>query len=131
MFSSWSDACTGGGTCSVTISTDKSVVAHFTQITHTLTIAVDPVGGGTTTPSVGVHSYPEGTVVDVTAAPAAGYVFSSWSGACTGGGACSVTISTVQSVTAHYTQLDIVTLTISSTMAVRSCREAGLLPGKI
>jgi uncharacterized repeat protein (TIGR02543 family) len=112
-FASWSGACTGSGSCSVTMDADKTVTAHFAQITHNLTMAVDPVGGGITDPAVGVHTYPYGTVVHITASPATGYVFSSWSGACTGSGSCSVTMDDDRSVTAHFAQV-----TYNLTMAV-------------
>ena len=75
---------------------------NYVQIMHNLTVAVDPAGGGTTTPAAGVHSYAEGSVVDVTAAPAAGYLFDHWSGDCTGSGACQVTMSAAKTVTAHF-----------------------------
>jgi uncharacterized repeat protein (TIGR02543 family) len=103
-FTSWSGACTGSGSCSVTMDSDKSVTAHFAQIIHNLTVAVDPLGGGTTNPAVGVHAYADGTVVDITATPATGYTFSSWSGACSGSGACSVTMDADKEVTAHFAQ---------------------------
>ncbi len=70
--------------------------------TYDLDISVDPSGGGTTNPSAGIHSYSENTVVNISATPAAGYVFDSWSGACTGTGACSVTMSAAKSVIAHF-----------------------------
>jgi uncharacterized repeat protein (TIGR02543 family) len=54
---------------------------------------------------VGVHSYAEGIVVDVTAAPADGYAFDHWSGDCTGSEACQVTMDSDQSVTAHFMEL--------------------------
>jgi hypothetical protein len=104
VFSSWSGACTGSGACNVTMNTDKSVTANFIPA-HNLTVAVAPAGGGTTTPSAGVHSYAEGTVVPVTAAAAAGYIFDHWSDACTGSGSCSVTMSADKTVTANFTAL--------------------------
>ena len=70
---------------------------------YTLTTAVSPGGGGTINPAAGVHTYASGTVVDVTATPAAGYAFSSWSGACSGAGACAVTMDADKSVTANFT----------------------------
>ena len=48
--------------------------------THDLTMQVSPGGGGTTDPSVGTHTYDEDAVVDISATPAAGYVFSNWTG---------------------------------------------------
>ncbi len=65
-----------------------------------LTVAVE--GAGTTVPSKGVHTYAPGTVVEVTATPAAGYVLDHWSGACTGSGACSITMDAYKTVTAHF-----------------------------
>jgi len=102
-FDHWSGDCTGTGDCQVTMDDDQSVTAYFTLITYNLTIAVDPAGGGTTNPAVGVHSYTEGAVVSVTATPAAGYAFDHWSGDCTGSEACQVTMDSDQSVTAHFT----------------------------
>jgi len=70
--------------------------------THDLTLSVNPEGAGTTNPTVGVHAYAVGTSVDVTATAAPGYVFEEWSGACTGSGACVVTMDEDRSVTAHF-----------------------------
>jgi uncharacterized repeat protein (TIGR02543 family) len=46
--------------------------------------------------------YPSGTVVSLSATPDAGYVFSGWTGACTGTGPCSITMNTAESVTAAF-----------------------------
>ena len=43
-----------------------------------------------------------GTVVTVTATPATGSTFTGWSGACSGSGACSVTMDAAKSVTATF-----------------------------
>jgi hypothetical protein len=72
---------------------------------HSLTIAVDPARGGTTDPEVGVHTYPEGTVVDITAMPKATYQFDYWSGGCTGRGTCQVTMNADKAVMAYFTEL--------------------------
>jgi uncharacterized repeat protein (TIGR02543 family) len=136
VFDHWSGACAGSGTCQVTMDDDKSVTAHFTLITHDLTIAVDPAGGGTTNPAVGVHSYTEGAVVNVTATPAAGYVFDSWSGACTGGGACKITMNADKSVTAHFTITYELTVavdpigggTTNPAVGVRTYKEGAIVP---
>ncbi len=47
-------------------------------------------------------SYPSSAVVTLNAAPAAGYAFSSWSGASTGTGACTTTLSAARSMTATF-----------------------------
>jgi len=83
--------------------------------TYDLTVAVDPAGGGTTTPAVGSHTYAENTAVDVIAAPNPGYVFDEWSGDCTGSGACQVTMNADKSVTAHFAELPTYVLTVNVT----------------
>ena len=101
-FAYWSGDCTGTGACQVTIEDDTYVMAHFVHTTYDLTIVADPAEGGTTTPMVGVHPYLEGTPVVILAEPAAGYEFISWSGACSGSGACSVTMDMDKTVTANF-----------------------------
>jgi uncharacterized repeat protein (TIGR01451 family) len=49
-----------------------------------------------------VVSYPQGTVVNLTATPAQPSTFGGWSGACSGTQACSVTMNSSQSVTASF-----------------------------
>jgi uncharacterized repeat protein (TIGR01451 family)/uncharacterized repeat protein (TIGR02543 family) len=126
-FTSWSGACTGSGACSVTMDADKTVTANFTLINYNLTVAVDPVGGGTTDPAVGVHSYSYGTVVDVTATPAAGFAFVSWSGACTGSGACQVTMDGDKTVTATFAGISVnLTVEVSPTGGGTTVPAAGV-----
>ena len=49
--------------------------------TYTLTMAVNPTGGGTTDPAVGAHpGCPENLVVNISATPATDYHFVKWSG---------------------------------------------------
>jgi uncharacterized repeat protein (TIGR02543 family) len=50
----------------------------------TYTLAISTSGNGSTTPPPGAHTYEPGTVVSVTATPAAGATFTGWSGAATG-----------------------------------------------
>ena len=102
QFSSWSGACTGAGACSVTMDAAKSVTATFTLKQFVLTLTT--VGSGTVgaNPQPVGGTYGAGTVVALTATPAAGNQFSGWSGACTGAGACSVTMDAAKSVTATF-----------------------------
>ena len=94
QFDHWSGACTGSGTCQVTMDADKSVTANFAApASYNLTVAVSPSGAGTTTPTVGVHSYTQGTVVSVAATAGAGYIFDHWVGAVADTGSASTTIS--------------------------------------
>jgi len=93
----------------VTMDGDKTVTAHFSLIpvTYELTMAVDPAGGGTTTPAVGVHTYPEDEVVAITATPNAGYEFDHWTGDVADPNAASTTVTMDgdKTVTAHFSVL--------------------------
>lgn len=79
-------------------------------ILENYTLSVSKVGSGTVSSSpAGIDcgstcsaSYAGGTPVSLTATPSAGYAFTSWSGACTGSQACSVTMNSNQSVTANF-----------------------------
>ena len=77
---------------------DRSVTAHFVR-TYTLTTTADPSAGGTVSAG-GTHD--SGDTATVTATPNSGYRFDRWTGACTGSGTCSVTMSADRSVTAHF-----------------------------
>jgi hypothetical protein len=110
IFTGWSGACTGTGSCVVTMNAAKTVTANFTVPTFVLT--VNKVGGGagtvTSTPA-GINcgatcsiSFNNNTMVTLTATPAAGSAFTSWTGACTGSGACTVTMSAARTVTAMF-----------------------------
>ena len=59
-------------------------------------------GGGLSCPSTCSMSFAPGTSVALTAKPASGFKLSSWGGACSGTGACSVTMSTATTVTATF-----------------------------
>jgi len=103
FFSSWSGACTGSGSCSVTMDEDKSVTANFSALpSYILTTSVNPTGGGSVEPAEGSHTYYQGEIVTITASPSTGYIFSNWSGDCSGAGSCSVTMNSDKSVTANF-----------------------------
>ena len=80
------------------------VVQPPPAITHTLSIVLGGGGSGTVTgygincPSTCSGSYAAGTAVTITPAPAAGSTFSGWSGACSGTGACNVTLDADKTV---------------------------------
>ena len=89
----------------------KSIQLTVQAATQTLTVAPSGNGSGTVGSSpVGIscgstcsHAYATGTVVTLTATPASGSVFSGWSGACSGTGGCSVTMSQARAVSATFT----------------------------
>lgn len=72
--------------------------------TYTLSLTASPSAGGTITASPSASSYTSGTVVTLTATPASGYTFTSWSGGASGTSASTtVTITANTSVTATFT----------------------------
>jgi hypothetical protein len=113
-FSGWSGGgCTGVGTCKVTMSAAKEVTATFDlepPSEFALTVVPAGTGSGTVTSSpAGINcgvdcseAYAAGTEVTLAATPTSGSTFSGWSGACTGAGACKVTMSQARSVTATF-----------------------------
>jgi len=107
LFDHWSGSVSGStNPTSVTMTAAKSVTAHFVEAPptqYTLTMAVS--GSGSTTPSVGSHTYDEDTVVPLTATPAAGWLFDHWSGSVSGSAnPTSVTMTAAKSVTAHFVE---------------------------
>ncbi|HTJ41569.1 MAG TPA: choice-of-anchor D domain-containing protein [Kofleriaceae bacterium] len=120
-FGGWSGACTGTGTCSITIAQAANVTATFTIIPETLTITKSGTGGGTVSSSpAGIScgatcsaSFDHGTSVTLSATPVTGSSFTGWSGAgCSGTGTCVVAMTQAQGVTATFT-LKNYTLTVT------------------
>jgi len=102
QFTGWSGACSGSSSCNVTMDATKSVTATFTLKQFVLTLATVGSGAITANPSPVNGTYGAGTAVALTATPASGSQFSGWSGACSGTGACSVTMDAAKSVTATF-----------------------------
>lgn len=114
VFGGWTGACTGTGTCVVTLNADTTVGATFTA-GDTLTVTLAGAGSGSvvsnppgiscsaTTPTTCTAAFPPNAQVTLTPTPATGSIFSSWSGACTGLGPCTPTVSsTATAVTATF-----------------------------
>ena len=104
--SEWSvEGCTGS-TCTVYMYGDLSVIVTFTQdIRYTLTVTSEPVDGGTVSKDPDDTGYLEGTVVTLTANPAAGWSFYQWTGDCAGQvNPCVLTMDNDKSVTAVFEQ---------------------------
>ncbi len=76
------------------------------------TLTINKVGNGTVTPDK-VAPYHLNDVVQLTQVADTGWTFSAWSGACTGSGACSITMDANKSVTATFTQNAQVTHTVA------------------
>ncbi len=67
------------------------------------TLSVNTSGSGTVNWFPTGSSFPAGIIVGLTAVPATGSTFAGWSGACSGTGACDVTMNQNQIVTASFT----------------------------
>ncbi len=117
-FSSWSDA--GAATHTVTPTAAITYTANFV-VQYQLTTAVNIPGAGTTSPANGTW-YKTGATATVTATPSADYHFTGWSGACTGTGPCTITMSSPQSVTADFTAYS-ASLSITSTHSGKFYRD--------
>ena len=111
-FTGWGGACSGTGACSVTMDAARNVTANFTSIpVYTLSVAKAGTGQGTVTSSpAGINcgatcsaSFAAGTAVTLTPVAAAGSSFTGWSGACSGAGSCTVTVSGATTATASFT----------------------------
>ena len=128
QFAGWSGACTGTGACAVSMTAAKSVTATFALNKYALTVAKAGTGQGTVTSApTGINcgadcgeSYNHGTAVALTASPAAGSTFAGWSGACTGTGACAVSMTAAKSVTATFVPLFALTVAKNGSGTVTS-----------
>src|SRR5262249_24927431 len=110
-FKGWSGACTGTGACQVTMSAAKSVTAEFSAVPKFKLTVSNPgngLGPVASSPS-GINcgndckeEYDKGKEVELTPSAEPGSEFKGWGGACTGTGACKVTMSAAKSVTATF-----------------------------
>jgi hypothetical protein len=113
-FDRWSGDATGKtNPATVSMSYNRNVTAVFVR-SFNLAINISPSAGGSVSPAAG--AFDEGSVVGLTATPAAGYRFDHWSGDVTGtAAAASVTMSANRSVTAVFVK--VYSLTISASPA--------------
>src|SRR5262249_18712821 len=106
VFTSWAGACSGTTpSCTVTMDGAKSVTATFSVKQYTLTLNTTGSGTGTiaATPSSATGLYNAGTVVSLTATPAANSQFVSWTGCPGTAASCTVTMNGAATVTATFT----------------------------
>ncbi len=103
-FAGWSgDAAGSTNPLSVTMSSNKSITATFTQNTYTLSVVAS--GSGSVSKNPDQPNYNSGTVVELTATPIAGWTFAGWSGDATGStNPLSVTMSSNKNITATFNQ---------------------------
>jgi hypothetical protein len=107
VFRGWGGACSGTGACMVTLTASSTVTAAFVPVS-TLTVSTSGSGTVTSTPpgiacgATCAADYAQGTTLTLTATAAAGSVFTGWSGACSGTGACMVTLAASTTVGATF-----------------------------
>jgi hypothetical protein len=120
VFTGWSGACSGTGSCQLALDGDRVVTAGFDLATFTLRVSGAGSGSGSVSSQSGlapaiacgssagavsgncIATYVAGTVVTLSATPSIGSVFDGWGGACSGASVCSVTVSQARSVTARF-----------------------------
>ncbi len=142
-FSSWTGACTGTSSCSVSMTQPQKVSANFTaaqQAQNTLTVSGNGAGNGVVTSNAGginctmaagngtgtcTANYMSGASVTLTASPASGYSFNGWSGACTGTTPCTLYMTQAQSVSANFIVIPASYLISVSTYAPTGISTAG------
>src|SRR2546425_30496 len=140
-FTGWSGCDTvSGTTCTVTMSTARSVTATFDLQSFIVTVNKPGTGSRTVTSSppgivCGTSSsgcsanYTSGTTVTLTATPTAGSIFTGWSGCDTASGtSCIVTMSAARSVTVIFTPQTF-NLTVNKTGLIASGTVTSNPPG--
>jgi hypothetical protein len=120
-FAGWSGACTGTGSCAVSMSVARSATATFTPL---LTLTVDPPTNGSVTSDVGgidcagtcSHDFVSGASVALTAHPDPGYRFDSWGGDCggTSTSTCTLTMDRAKSASVTFLAVPQHTLTAAT-----------------
>ncbi|MBY0505038.1 MAG: Ig-like domain repeat protein [Bryobacteraceae bacterium] len=106
---SWSDA--GAISHSITVGSSPLSITGTFQTQFQLTTAAG--AGGTVTPASGTF-FDSGTVVNVTATPNSGFVFTNWTGpvANASAAATTVTLDAAKSITANFSALQGVTINV-------------------
>lgn len=109
-FDKWSGDASGNATSTtITINSAKNITASFKR-TYTLSVSANAAEGSV----AGGGVYDEGTIVTLTAAPAAGYRFDKWSGDASGNAtSVSITMNADKNATASFRKVYPLTITIS------------------
>ena len=105
-FNSWAgDASGTSSTITVTMNSNKGIVANFSKIQYSLSASASPPGGGSVSPSSG--TYDSGSQVTLTATPSPGWKFDHWGGALDNDvNPTTVPMSGNRKITAYFTAKD-------------------------
>ena len=111
-FTGWTGGCSGAGTCTLTMTGDRSAVAIFDR-EKTLSVVRTGTGAGSiaSTPagidcgSTCTHAFAHGTSVTLTAQADSSSTFAGWSGACSGSGPCTVAMDGDRTATAEFVRI--------------------------
>jgi hypothetical protein len=110
-FTGWlGGGCSGTGTCTVSMAAATSVTATFATSVYNLAVTKSGTGAGTVTGRDGLVNcgstcsvnYESGKSVTLAASPTGSSTFSGWSGACSGKGACTVTMIAAKTARATF-----------------------------
>jgi Divergent InlB B-repeat domain len=107
-FVRWQGACTGSGSCAITLVSARNVTAVFGTATFRLTTSVGGKGklssapAGVSCPGRCSASFRADSSVRLRAAAAPGFRFAGWTGSCRGTGACVVKLSRDRTVRATF-----------------------------
>src|SRR5262245_57621336 len=104
QFTGWSGDLTGTtNPAQITMNANRTVTATFAPISTNFTLTTVVSGSGTITRNPNAATYASGTVVTLTATPAAGQQFTGWSGDLTGtANPATITMNANKSVAANF-----------------------------
>ncbi len=104
-FTGWSGDCAGStNPLKVTVDKAKTCVANFSGLVPLVTAST---GSGAVAVGPSAGPYVPGTLVTLTATPAAGWIFSNWTGSCSGtANPITITMDAAKSCTAQFQRVD-------------------------
>jgi pro-kumamolisin-like protein/List-Bact-rpt repeat protein len=111
------DFATGIGTVNV-YNLITNWASLFVSVIGSGTVASNPAG--ISCPSTCSHAFTGGSQVTLTPTPTSGWSFSSWGGACSGNGGCTVVINAAESVTATFVQNVALSVSVTGSGTVTS-----------
>ena len=114
-FVGWNGSDSSNSTISVTINSNTTLEALFSEVVTQYSLTVSAGVGGSVSTSGG--TYDDGTIVTITASPNDGYEFVGWNGSDSSNSTISVTINSNTTLEALFSEVQ-TTSTISSTYSI-------------